>query len=339
MGGRIDLKRGNQLFEVKRGARSLRTLQAGILTLAQAITEDDALRGHLVLIDPVLSPERIADEWRSLGHVLVPSIHERLSIVVVRDGIFSGFPSSPTARIQNHLRDSIATHSHGTTRLHRPEFFFVILSILMNRWFLNRGPVTAKHLGELAGCSYPTVASAVDRLAPYLLRHSDRSIELERFPHEPWLEYSSSSRRLRETKHFVDRSGQPRSIDAFLNGLSTRSEVGRRIGVGGTLGARHWYPALDISGTPRLDLSVHCPTDTCDLDFLEQLDPALMEAERNDPRAALVVHFVRSAVSPFVDGPSWSWADPVECLLDLHELRLSQQAEDFVGHFSASRES
>lgn len=339
LGGRIDLKRGNQLFEVKRGARSLRTLQAGILTLAQALLDDDTLEGQLVLIDPVLSPERIEGEWKSLERVLVPSIRDRLAIVMVRDGQFSGHPSTPDPGIQEYISESLATGTHDAVSLRRPEYFFIVLSILMNRWFLNRGPVTAKHLGELAGCSYPTVASAVDRLVPYLLRHSDRSIELERFPHEPWLEYSSASRRLRGTRTFADGSGQPRSVDALLNRLSTRCDIDRGIGVGGILGARHWYPALDISGTPRLDFSIHCPTDTCDLDFVEQLDPALMETERDDPRAVLAVHFVRSAVSPFVDGPSWSYADPVECLLDLHELRLSQQAEDFVGHFSASRES
>lgn len=70
-----------------------------------------------------------------------------------------------------------------------------------------------------------------------------------------------------------------------------------------------------------------------DLDFIRRLDPALSPTTKAHA-AALVVHAVPRAVSLFETDPSEGvpWADPVEILLDLHELRLSAQADAFIRH-------
>jgi hypothetical protein len=48
---------------------------------------------------------------------------------------------------------------------------------------------------------------------------------------------------------------RPRSPEVLLQRLS---ELNRSdIAVGGVLGARHYFPGLDLVGTPRLDLVVH----------------------------------------------------------------------------------
>jgi hypothetical protein len=50
-----------------------------------------------------------------------------------------------------------------------------------------------------------------------------------------------------------------------------------------------------------------------------------------DETAHLVLHFVRHANPLFRPGDDGlDLADPVECLLDLHEARLESQAHDFL---------
>ena len=54
------------------------------------------------------------------------------------------------------------------------------------------------------------------------------------------------------------------------------------IGVGGILGARHYWPGIDLFGTPRLDLIVHLPKKNDVANVIRQLDPALKPAERGE---------------------------------------------------------
>ena len=101
------------------------------------------------------------------------------------------------------------------------------------------------------------------------------------------------------------------------------------------MGAKRYYSDLDIIGTPRLDLCVHCTGKYIDLDFIKYLDPAL-ELSR-DPHAPtrLALHFVRRNNPLFDKGKNdVSWADPVECLFDLHEARLDSLAASFSEYLS-----
>ena len=96
-------------------------------------------------------------------------------------------------------------------------------------------------------------------------------------------------------------------------------------------GAKHHYPNLDLVGTPRLDLSLHSPGKRMNLDFLENLDPALKRVE--DPRAPanVVVHAVHQADAQFSPrAGGLAWADPLECLFDLYDARLEMQATQFL---------
>jgi hypothetical protein len=85
-----------------------------------------------------------------------------------------------------------------------------------------------------------------------------------------------------------------------------------------------------LIGTPRLDLTLHCRARQPDIGFLRQLDPALKPARREEP-ARLVIHLLRYPHRfSETDADGILWADPVECLLDLHEMRLESQALEFL---------
>jgi hypothetical protein len=135
--------------------------------------------------------------------------------------------------------------------------------------------------------------------------------------------------RARSTVRYTDRSGQTRSLESHVRRLEKLSPP--NVAIGGVLGAKHYLPSLDLVGTPRLDLSLHCSTQQMDLSFVTQLDPALKQIEDPLEPAILIVHAVRHAESLFTprDG-GLAWADPVECLLDLHEAQLEMQATQFL---------
>ncbi len=103
------------------------------------------------------------------------------------------------------------------------------------------------------------------------------------------------------------------------------------LAIGGVLGARHHDRTLDLAGTPRLDLSQHCPHRHLDLRFVRELDPALERVADPLAPATVVVHAVRHADPLFTPRKGGlQWADPVECLLDLHEARLDALAPQFL---------
>lgn len=123
--------------------------------------------------------------------------------------------------------------------------------------------------------------------------------------------------------------GQPRSADLHLRRLEKLNPPG--LAIGGVLGAKHYFPDLDLAGTPRLDLSLHSPGRQLNLEFIEQLDPALKRVEDPLAPANVVMHAVRHADPLFAGREGGlAWADPLECLFDLYEARLDQQAAQFL---------
>jgi len=111
------------------------------------------------------------------------------------------------------------------------------------------------------------------------------------------------------------------------------------VGIAGSSGARHWFPDLDLRGDPRLDLSIHSPAGSLDLDFIQKLDPALVRVSEPSEPASLVLHSIRRVDSLFTPSKEKGlfWADPVECLLDLYDLRFSEQAESMIASLTPGR--
>jgi len=208
----------------------------------------------------------------------------------------------------------------------KTESFYDILRILINQWFRQAGPLTSRWLAEAAGCTYPTVAATLKRLEKYLTRYSDRRVELKAFPKDEWFRLVANADKVRQTLRFTDHSGQPRSIESLMSRLQKLQPEG--VAVAGVLGARHFYPEIDLIGTPRWDLTLHCLTREPGVEFLRQLDPALKPAEPQEP-VRLAMHLLRY-LHTFFKSNGILWADPVECRLDLHEMRLEPQALELL---------
>jgi len=319
--------------EVRSKTHGFRNVRGGLLEFAYWLAGHPRDRGLFVLVDSRITEKRLRDEWQHAAQAISPDIMRRLILAWGRDGQYVGLPQDLGDAFRNWLDQLVSGESlKGRSR----ESFYTILEILLHEWLLGKEPMTRTWLGRVAGCSYPTVAAALRRLDPYLLRHSDRRIELKYFPLEEWARLLAVSDRVRGTARFTVPSVEERSPEDHLERL--RSLGLKNVAIGGVLGARHYDPDLDLIGTPRLDLSVHSPGKQVDLGFIKMLDPALRQVDGNLKPANVVVHVIRRREAFFTPGlDGLPWADPVECLLDLYEANLQRHANDFLHALEARR--
>lgn len=335
-GFRADAVTDDAIFEVLVETKDARRLRAALMELARVANADKVRRMRLVLEEPTITESRLHEEWKGAASALRPELFARLSMVIRQSGKWTGIPVPPDADeiavleeiLQHELSRRPASASRSSEAHHE------ILRILIHQWLLGKGPITVSSLMEISGTSHPTVSRSLERFDHYLKRHSDRSVELRSFPREEWARWLAVSDDVRGTVRFADRSGQARSPESLFRRL--RQLKRQDIAVGGVLGAKHYQPSLDLVGNPRLDLSIHAGRKTADLSFVERLDPGLAKTVRRDEPPTLVIHTIRRAESLFQPGEDGlPWADPVECLLDLHEARLESQALEFLNSFTA----
>lgn len=327
---RADAVVGNTIFEGLIEPKDVRRLHASILEIAFLTEAISSSRVVLLLVSPQLSESRLLTDWARAGSVIRPEIMNRLCMVIHRDDELPKIFGQLSREEEGYLTDIVGELKGHSPKSHRrsPEAFFEILRILMIYWLKGAGPISSKELCEKAGFTYPTIASALNRLKPHLVRHSDRKIELGSFPRDAWFKLVSQAEEVRSTQSYTDRSGRPRSPEKLMERLR---ELGRRdIAVGGISGARHYMPGLDLIGFPRLDFVLHAGNSAPSDNFIRRLDPALQPSETGEP-AQIVVHTLYRTESFFLEGKDGTiWADPVECLLDLHEARLETQALEFL---------
>lgn len=292
--------------------------------------EADALQ-LLCLVSPRMTEERIEKEWKLCSRVLRPEVVRRLAVhVALAGGRSRSFGEVAESLAEELCRDTVRRERRsGTASLRAPDYSFIILKLFVYGWLTYRGPITARWLADTAGCSYPTVASATRRIERAITRRQDRRLELREFPRQEWSRLLTIADEARSTMRFADRSGQPRSALSLLQRLQELRPRG--VALGGILGARHYHPGLDLMGLPRLDVCVHSPERSAEVGFVRRLDPALEVTSDPTEPARLVVHFVRHHASLFEpDSGGLPWADPAECLMDLHEARLEPQAAELV---------
>ena len=324
----VDARVDNALIEVKFGVDSLRTIRTSLMQVAYPLSENPVFKGYVVLVDSPITIERLRDEWERAATILRDDVLRRLTICLQADGRITGIPRDPDVETQRILA-GVVEDERGKMSTARTDYSFVVLKLLLHRWLASGEPVTSEWLARTAGCTYPAVARALRPLGSLLERRSDRRVVLRWFPKDEFARLLAVADRARSTVRFADRSGQPRSAESHLRRLEKLKPP--NLAIGGVLGAKHYYPDLDLVGTPRLDLSLHSPGRRMNLDFIGQLDPALKRVEDPLAPARVVVHAVRHADAQFIprDG-GLAWADPVECLLDLHEARLDMQAAQFL---------
>lgn len=321
---------GDWSAEVKYRVDSVRSVRMAMINLAYALAHEPGRRGYLLLVDAKITERRLREEWQNSESVLRGEILHRVTICLAHHGQYSGIPHDPPRELWPLFDEFLREASGGALRPSgKTDYAFVVQKVLLHHWLLSGEPVTAEWLARAAGCSYLTVSRVIKRLGSLVERTSDRRITLRFFPREQFARLIAIQEKARSTVRFADRSGQPRALDANLGRLHRMNLA--HVAVGGVPAAKHYLPELDLVGTPRLDVSVHCHERPFDLAFVRELDPALKREDDPLRPAHLAVHAVRHADPLFTarEGGLW-WADPLECLFDLNEAHLDLQAEQLL---------
>lgn len=343
MNSQFDYESADLIGEVKYGLRAVPLIRSAIFQLGNALSQNRSQHGFLLLVDSHVSRKRISEEWRLTQSIINPGIANRIKFYLKEGNKIYGWPENPDKRILEHLSRAMRDESPEVgLRLPKTDYFSVILKTLLLNWMghSSQNPefMSKKRLGELAGCSYPTVISSLNRLKNHLTHSSNTGIGLRRFPHEQWHSMILGAGKIRATQRFVDRSGQPRRPSFLLERLANM-QLGH-IGVGGVPGALAVYPDLNITGSPRLDICIHAPGKVADIAFVKKLDPALELTKDQMEPAQVVIHFVRSEYNNFEQYlPDIKRASWVECMLDLHEMHLGEQADEWLQQWIREKES
>lgn len=329
-GMRFDAALGDIFFLVLNEPRDVRRLRSACLEIARCASWKSVLRVVLILQNPAISIPRLETEWDGLRSVLKQEIFERLSVIVSKENeLLATFGEVPPEALEyfkivvDHMPHRAARNSRRTS-----DALADVLRVLLIHWFRKSCPVKLKELGEQTGYSYPTIAEALDKLEQCLLRHSDRSVSLRSFPQDEWFKLVARADLVRSTQGFAVSGARPRPAELLIDKLTELKPTS--VALGGTFGARHYMPGIDLVGNPRLDLNVDARMQTDINSIVRKLDPGLKPVARGElPQVA--VHFLSRPKMFFDSGSSGlPWADEVECMLDLHEARLESQAMEFL---------
>jgi hypothetical protein len=332
-----DARWGNYLVQTQR-TDSLRDIRSALLEAAYGLKDqsDPHIQHVCVLYASRVSPSRMAKEWEQFSQVVDPSLVRRIHMLNLQKGQEFESPNLDREFLQWVrlwvLKQAVKESPRGVTQR-------TVFAHLVRSWLNGVEPETIKSVQEATLLSYPTVAKVLDSLEAQgaLLRTSDRRVGLTMFPWSEWRRWAVAGASKRTTLRFIDPTGLPVSPERMIKRL--RASAYSHVAVSGILGAKHYLPELDIRGDIRLDLVASQSMDAFDLD-ISDIDPALVMTDQLNAKPALVVHFPEKRRDDYFDRDgTTNWADPIDCLADLYELRLDAQAEEMLNHLIAARPS
>ena len=319
---------GKFVIEVlERPGAAVRDLRAKLLPLAVFIAGNARIeRACLLLVVDRLTRTRLRNEWNGLMGVLRPEVAHRLAVVAVGHGFELCLPAESPKLVELAEVGRNLVGASALPKLPHMAKSLEVARVLLVRWLLGQGPIARGELGEQAGGSYPTVASAIERLEGVIRERSNRSVELKAFPREAWHELLALSPTQRARIAYCDRTGRRADPEGLLRRLEKLKP--HHVALGGAVAAHHWDPHFDLRGLPRLDVSLAAARGL-DLGFVRDLDPGLGPLE-GEGTPVLVVHPLHRPAALFTPGDVLPIADPVETLLDLSELRLVDQSNALI---------
>lgn len=323
------------VIEFKTGLQSARDLYSAFLQLALYVQGDPNVeKAVLVAALPRMRATRVQDEWERAGDVLRPELRKRLRLVAWASDQWLRLPESDRELkpIEAAAREAFPERADRTDAPSRLSMWtpqrFEVWKILLDAWLQDAPPMPIQAIAARAGCSVPTVNDALSRLDSIgeIVRSRSRAAALRSAPRASLRELLGSAELLRRTRRFVDASGRGTAPNALLKRLGKLAPGG--IAIGGVVAARAYHHEFNLNGLPRLDVTV---LPTTGLAWVHALDPALKPAEKGSPAAVLVVHeLARPELRSTRRHEAVPLADRAEVVLDLYDLGLTEQAEEFV---------
>ncbi len=325
---------GRLIIEFKLSILGARELHEALLKLVFVLNERPEI-AHAVLVAgyPRMSREAVLYEWERLYKAFEPSVARRLGLVAVATTGDLALPQEPpqhqllAAAQEVFHQESPASKVRPVTRKWSAKTFEV-WKVLLEAWLRGEGPLSIEEIAKRSGCSRPPVNAVFELLQSKkeLARGKKRSGGLSRMPRESLREVLVLANDLRRTSRFVDATGRRPDPESLARRINDKRPSG--VAFGGVIAARQYQPEFDLNGLPRVDLTVHGDHS---LDWLSTVDPALTEVTSDENAPVLVVHRLSRPTARFDDALGMQpVADPAETLLDLYDLRLVEQAEEFI---------
>ena len=337
-GGRwLEAEWGTWLMEIAAGP-SLRDLQGKLMGMAIQLARDHRPAQALcVMASEKVTSERLQRELALMRTVFKPELADRLH--VARCDSAGGDvwlePGLPT-----QLLDLVTATVHQTLNARRraPGGTQVeVFAYLIRSWLAGTGPLMVKDIQAAIGASHPTVSLVLDNMKKQgvLRRLPDRRVLLERFPSDEWPRWLLANSQVRKVARYVDPSRHARGPHAMAHRLPKATR--QRIAISGVVGALQHYPELDITSAPRLDLCIAPEPGREDLSFVQKLDAGLVRDD-TAPYPVLAIHILSPREGKqFMTLEGQLVADPLECLVAMHDAKLYEPAADMLQHLIRQR--
>ncbi|MBU3548045.1 MarR family transcriptional regulator [Polynucleobacter sp. P1-05-14] len=315
---------------VKSGIFTVRDLRSILLSYAYALKLEPEKRYLCILTESKLTSARLESELQEFKQVVSSPIAEKIFLALHDQGKgFISFPEFGCDIPQKDLKQFIQEQTALSRKRLPGTNRSTVLNLLILQWLHQGEPQTTESLCQASGASYPTVFNTIKRLEAegLMIRESDRRVSLKRFPENLWKRWTIDGGE-RGSIRFRDMSGQPRTTEDLVERFKKLAL--ENVAIGGVIGANYYYPKLDITGSPYLDLVVHGSANSS-LEFIQKIDPALHQVNSLIEPADVVVHFL-SRTKPFFsrDPEGLLLADPIECMANLYDGGLDYQANDML---------
>ncbi|CAM4066149.1 hypothetical protein [Roseateles saccharophilus] len=318
------------LAEIRRTSTA-RDVREGLLALAYAV--DSAARpatGLCVIVDSRLSMPRLEAELSRFRSIVRPEVAHRIHLVGAKtgpnlhlNGEVPEFPQPFLRALYGAVQDE--GMGNASTRVTRQQ----VKAVLVERALCGLAPMTLAEMRRQTGASYQTASAALTELLQLNIVAGERDgpIDLWLKP-KVLLKLADEHAAARKELRYADPSGLSRMPSAMAERLlSLRSKgVAEKVAISGVLGALHFLPDLNITASPRLDLSVY----DGDLRFVPKLDAGLVDADATKRKPLLVLHLQRDCRPPESIAREPELAARLDCLADLEQLGLQAEAEELA---------
>ena len=319
------------LFEIRR-THTARDVREGLLALAYAVqlTEPPSA-GVCVVVDSRLSSMRLANELDRFRAIVRPEIARRIFLVRAEtrrvfnvDGELPERSDAFMAALQTAIhREAVTVAAARVTRQQ-------VKAVLVERALGGLPPVTLAELRRLTGASHQTASAALGELESLgvVARGRDGPIQLPGLRPIALMKLAEEHALARRLVRYVDPTSEGRMPGALANRLQSLSQKGvvGRVAVSGVLGATRYFPNLDITAAPRLDVSVY----DGDVRFVAKLDAGLVVVDDPRRKAAVVLHLQRDCRPDELRAQSPDLGARLDCLADLEQMGLQAEARAFA---------
>jgi len=317
---------GDVLLETRRTSTAVE-LRGVLLSLAyRLIDEPVSSIGVCLLKESRLTDERVKHELERLREALNPRLSSRVFLVGVKEGRLQGeLPPGQESLLPQMIEWAQRESASPASRVTQQDVKMAVLT----RWFTTSGRLGVADMQRATGASMPTVIAAFRALQEdgLIYAHGNGWRLVDEFSWDNAQRIVRARVNLRRTYRYKDPTGHARSPLAMAEKLRKLQSKGERLDVdlGGVLGAQQYYPDLDITGAPRLDLCVY----DGDLNVVLQIDAGLDATKDLEDKAVLVIHMTRDPRRAPREPGELHAASVIDCLADLLEIGLQAEAYDF----------